>query len=113
MMSLLMTACVKDPEPSLPLRFSVLGDSYSTFEGYVHPDSNDVWYCLPPDNFIDVTSVEQMWWYKVANEMDGWVLDKNNSFSGSLYAISGVTILDLTIALIPSSVAWTISAIPT
>ena len=82
-LSLLLTSCVKDPEPDPIKHFSVLGDSYSTFEGYVYPESNDIWYSLPPNNLIDVTSVEEMWWRKVATEL-GWVLDKNNSFSGSL-----------------------------
>ena len=74
-----MSACVKQPEPPKQIRFSILGDSYSTFEGYVHPETNDVY----PFETIGVTSVEQMWWHKVAVEK-GWVLDINNSFSGSL-----------------------------
>ena len=86
--TLLLASCGKDPIPGEdpvdePVRFSVLGDSYSTFVGYVDPESNDVWYDTMPNNHTDVTSVEQMWWYKVANEM-GWVMDKNNSFSGAL-----------------------------
>lgn len=79
---MMMSACVKPDDPK-EISFSILGDSFSTFEGYVNPDSNDVWYCPPPNNLIDVTSVEQMWWYKLATKL-GWVLDKNNSFSGSL-----------------------------
>lgn len=78
----LLASCGKDPMPK-DIRFSVLGDSYSTFKGYVDPESNDVWYCPPPYNNIDVTSIEDMWWHKVATTM-GWTLEKNNSFSGSL-----------------------------
>ena len=76
-----LSSCTKTPEPSeeSPLSFSILGDSFSTFEGYVTPDANDVWYY----ERIGVTSVEQMWWHKMASEME-WILDKNNSFSGSL-----------------------------
>ena len=48
------TSCHKDPVQK-DIRFSILGDSYSTFEGHVTPSSNDVWYKLPPHNFIDVT----------------------------------------------------------
>jgi hypothetical protein len=81
-MALFFASCGKDPIPQ-DIHFSVLGDSYSTFEGYVDPENNDVWYQLPPNNFIDVMSVEDMWWYKVAAET-GWTLEKNNSFSGSL-----------------------------
>ena len=80
-----LSSCVKVPGEieDEDIRFSVLGDSYSTFEGYVTPETNDVWYCLPPDNYIDVTSVEEMWWHQVAVEK-GWILEQNNSFSGSL-----------------------------
>jgi len=72
-------SCSKDPE-SQEIRFSILGDSYSTFEGYVDPGTNDVW---PYYEDIHVTDVGQMWWHQLADST-GWRLDKNNSFSGSL-----------------------------
>ena len=78
-MAALMSACVKQPEPPKQIRFSILGDSYSTFEGYVHPETNDVY----PFDSIGVTNVEQMWWHQVATQM-GWTVEKNNSFSGAL-----------------------------
>ena len=71
-----MTACVKPVEPT---KFSILGDSYSTYEDYVEPDSNAVF----PYDEIGLTGVEQMWWSQVADSMD-WQLERNNSFSGSL-----------------------------
>ena len=79
--ALLLSSCTKTPEPGeeSPLSFSILGDSFSTFEGYVTPDTNDVWYY----ERIGVTSVEQMWWHKMATKME-WTLETNNSFSGSL-----------------------------
>ena len=77
-LALLLSSCTKPNDPK-EIHFSILGDSFSTFEGYVTPDTNDVWYY----ERIGVTSVEQMWWYKMATEME-WILDKNNSFSGSL-----------------------------
>lgn len=77
---LLLSSCVKDPEPDPIVRFSVLGDSYSALEGYVDPETNDPWICYSD---IGVTEPEQMWWHQVAVET-GWVLEKNNSFSGSL-----------------------------
>ena len=77
-LALLVSACTKPNDPK-EIHFSILGDSFSTFEGYVTPDTNDVWYY----ERIGVTSVEQMWWHKMATEME-WILDKNNSFSGSL-----------------------------
>lgn len=75
--AVLLSACVKTHED---IRFSVLGDSYSTFEGYVDPDTNNVWEHYAE---IGVTQVEQMWWHKIATKM-GWTLELNNSFSGSL-----------------------------
>ncbi len=77
-LALLLSSCTKPNDPK-EIHFSILGDSFSTFEGYVTPDTNDVWYY----ERIGVTSVEQMWWHKMATEME-WILDKNNSFSGSL-----------------------------
>ena len=78
-MIVVMSACERNPEPS---RFSILGDSFSAFEGYVDPESNEVFYLLS-SHYTDVMNVEEMWWHKVATET-GWTLDKNNSFSGSL-----------------------------
>ena len=75
--AVLMSACVKTTEPT---RFSILGDSYSSFEGYVDPDTNDPY---PHYAQIGVTGVEQMWWQQVADST-GWLLHRNNSFSGSL-----------------------------
>ena len=41
---------------------SILGDSYSTFENYLQPDSNLVWYFQGPQKNTDVSNVEQTWW---------------------------------------------------
>lgn len=62
--------------------FSVLGDSYSTYKGYVVPDTNFVWYADTPLNLTDVTNVKDTWWSRLV-EKTGIKLDKNNSFSGS------------------------------
>lgn len=78
-MTLMVSACTKTPEEPETTRFSILGDSYSAFKGYVQPDSNDVYHY---EN-IGVTGPEQMWWSQVANSK-GWILEKNNSFSGAL-----------------------------
>ena len=75
-LAIIMSACVKTPEP---IRFSILGASYSSYEGYVHPDSNDVY----PYQNIGLTGVEQMWWAQVADST-GWILERNNSFLGAL-----------------------------
>ena len=81
-LALMMSACVDPDDPTDPTvsTFSILGDSYSTYEGYVDPETNDCWQHYAD---IGVTSVEQMWWHKMATQM-GWTMDVNNSFSGSL-----------------------------
>lgn len=57
--------------------FSLLGDSYSTYEGYLTPEENETYY--PADN---VDSVEKTWWGLLAKEQ-GMILMQNNSYSGS------------------------------
>lgn len=79
LLPLLLSSCGKDPEPK-ETHFSVLGDSYSTLEGYVDPETNDVWTYY---DVIGVIEVEQLWWHQVGQTMN-WMLEKNNSFSGSL-----------------------------
>lgn len=59
-------------------KISILGDSLSTFKGYI-PEGNYIYY--PNDN-NDVTSVEQTWWYKLIQETNA-TLEVNNSSSGS------------------------------
>ncbi len=62
---------------------SILGDSYSTFEGYLRPDTNAVWYHkVPKPESTDVTSVRETWWHRLIRE-SGYRLCVNNSFSGS------------------------------
>lgn len=77
-MALMLSSCGKDPEPK-ETRFSILGNSFSSYEGYVNPETNAVF----PYDGIGVTGPEQMWWSKVAVST-GWTLERNNSFSGSL-----------------------------
>ena len=67
---------------------SILGDSYSTFEGQVQPDTNFVWYFNNPRNNTDVTSVSQTWWYKFIQD-NNFQLAVNNSFSGSTICNTG------------------------
>jgi len=77
-LTLLISACTKPDEPTQK-RFSILGDSYSTFTGYVTPETNDIW----PYEEIGLNQPSQMWWWQVADSTS-WVLEQNNSFSGSL-----------------------------
>lgn len=68
---------------------SIFGDSYSTFEGYLMPEQNAVWYFEGRgigDN--DVRNVEQTWWHQLLSK-NGWKLCVNNSYSGSTISSSG------------------------
>ncbi len=66
-------------------KVSILGDSYSTFKGHVKPDTNLVWY---PADKNDVVKVEQTWWHQFLNNY-GYVLEVNNSYSGSTICNTG------------------------
>lgn len=57
-------------------KLSILGDSISTFDGYI-PEGNVTYY---PSG--TVTAVTDTWWKKLADAL-GLVLDVNNSWSGS------------------------------
>ena len=93
---IIMSACVKTPEP---IRFSILGDSYSAYEGFVYPDTNDVYHF----DEIGVTGSEQMWWAQVADST-GWILERNNSFSGSM--ISNFDIMDFYLPVSDTTKKW-------
>lgn len=67
--------------------FAILGDSYSTFEGYI-PEGNACWYSTTPHGENDVTSVEQTWWHLFAKE-NGYELLLNDSYSGSTICNTG------------------------
>ncbi len=62
---------------------SILGDSYSTFEGHVTPDTNYVWYFkTPKPELTDVSDVSQTWWQQLIRDKN-LRLEVNNSFSGA------------------------------
>ena len=68
---------------------SILGDSYSTFQGYLQPDTNWVWYWDSPDaQNTDVHSVRETWWHQFIKK-NGYRLCVNNSFSGATVCHSG------------------------
>lgn len=68
---------------------SILGDSYSTFEGHVSPDTNYVWYFKAPrPDQTDVDKVSQTWWQQLIRDK-GLRLEVNNSFSGSTISNRG------------------------
>ena len=58
--------------------FSIIGDSISTYSGYV-PDGFSCFYPYPT---ADVTNVNKTWWMQVINKVGG-TLFSNNSYSGT------------------------------
>lgn len=68
---------------------SILGDSYSTYRGFLQPDTNDVWYENVKEKCRnDVTKVTETWWYKFIYDND-YKLCVNNSFSGATICYTG------------------------
>lgn len=67
---------------------SILGDSYSTFEGYVTPSTNEMWYFAKHGRNTDVEDVTQTWWWQVIAE-GGYKFCQNNSYSGSTIGYLG------------------------
>ena len=68
---------------------SILGDSYSTFEGFVEPETNEMWYYAQGERGrTDVMDVRQTWWHQLISQR-GWKLCQNNSYSGSTISYSG------------------------
>lgn len=71
------------------VKVSILGDSYSTFYGYVTPASNLCWYGVPGEKKEnDVLRVEDTWWHRLA-AAQGWEIERNNSYSGSTVCNTG------------------------
>lgn len=62
-------------------KIAVLGDSYSTFEGYI-PNGYSCYYPRPDVPELRVDSVEKTWW-KPLTEREGSELLVNCSYSGS------------------------------
>ena len=75
-----------------PIKISILGDSYSTYEGWLTPDTNAVWYADADSELHqkgnDVQKVGQTWWYTVVNQPNAR-LELNNSYSGATICNTG------------------------
>ena len=68
---------------------SILGDSYSTYEDFMTPSTNELWYYAQnPAEKTDVSHVRQTWWHQVIRE-NGWRLCINNSYSGATISYTG------------------------
>ena len=65
-------------------KVSILGDSYSTFKGYI-PEKYAPFY---PDNNNDVKSVDQTWW-SLYVKAKGYQLEKNDSCGGTTISNTG------------------------
>ena len=59
--------------------FGILGDSYSTFRGYI-PEGQECYY--PSANVEDVLQVEDTWWHQLMQKYDMRLL-VNDSYSGA------------------------------
>ena len=74
-------------------KVSVLGDSYSTFEGCMSNDTSAIWYFKPESPYRnknnDVTKVEETWWRQLIGSNKSYSLEVNNSFSGATICYSG------------------------
>lgn len=67
---------------------SILGDSYSTFEGYI-PEGNEPWYLAKrQEKRTDVSNVRETWWWQLIDE-GGYILGSNESYSGSTICYTG------------------------
>lgn len=71
---------------------AIFGDSYSTFEGYITPSTNEPWYINLDSpgkcKENDVLRVDQTWWHQLIERM-GARLEINNSYSGSTIGYTG------------------------
>ena len=67
------------------VKVSILGDSYSTFEGCI-PEGNEPWYGKDFGN--DITEPSQTWWSQLIED-NGLVLELNNSWSGATICNTG------------------------
>ena len=65
----------------------ILGDSYSTFEGYI-PEGYDAYYIRNTDQRSDVCSPEQTWWGLLLEETNSKLV-LNSSYSGTTICHTG------------------------
>lgn len=72
----------------IPKTIAILGDSYSTFYGYI-PDGQPSWYSRETTTeYSDVHDVRNTWWWKVADN-GGFNLGVNDSYSGATVSYYG------------------------
>lgn len=84
-------------------KVSILGDSYSTFYGYLTPSDNMSWYSTETTSWYsdnDVTNVNQTWWKQFFNANSDYELLVNNSYSGSTMCNSSISGMDVSTSFI-------------
>ena len=78
MLAVLMVQAAAQTKPVV----AVLGDSYSTYQGFC-PAGYAQWYKVPAKaDMTDVTNVEQTWWWQVIKN-GGYKMGMINSYSGA------------------------------
>ena len=69
----------------------IIGDSYSTYEGYI-PEGYSVYYSKEgrgdPEFMVTKMEVEETWWMRLINSTDAHLV-QNNSWSGSTICYTG------------------------
>ncbi len=65
----------------------IMGDSYSTFEGYI-PEGYLTYYAPVPRPGVELTQVEQTWWHQLLAKTNANLI-LNNSWSGSTIGYTG------------------------
>ncbi len=85
LLSLLCSIAVMAQQQSI----AILGDSYSTFEGYITPADNITWYFQNENpKQTDVYDVRQTWWHILCQE-NNYRIAINNSYSGATICYTG------------------------
>lgn len=88
LMALMLSVTAVSAQADKTIRtVAVLGDSYSTFDGYI-PEGNASWYFTHPHGENDVVRVEDTWWHRFCTE-EGYDLVLNESWSGSTICNTG------------------------
>ena len=88
-LAIILLALVSMTATAQTKKVSILGDSYSTFQG-VNPEGYNPFY---PNDRNDVTEVSQTWW-DLYIKAKGYQLEKNDSWGGSIICGTGYGRMD-------------------
>lgn len=88
LLSILIVALPQMISAQVRPEVAVLGDSYSTYEGYI-PEGNEPWYFQKCDTAMtDVADVTDTWWWLLCKD-GGYKLGTNESWSGATICYTG------------------------